>query len=303
MAQITGKGTTFGFGTTTTWTPKYISIGGLSPSRQDLKTSHLATADGYDTFKPGDLVDGGEITLEGFWEPENGLPPITAAAETMTATYPDSGAATIAFSGYVKSFTIGDADGPTGLAVSGQSSNTTLVPTANIVFGGSGANRTVTVTPAANQAGSTTITVTVTDGTASAETSFVLTVTKRHTFVAVSNLPPEATKAGSTSPMKWRYEDGAGRLVDSSAVQYAVTVVGPCPTTSVSDPCTGGAVRTITNTDPGGSGFRYVNGVWGFNLQTRDHDGTPYLVGFYQLTIRPVTPGFDASPTYPLVIK
>ena len=33
--------------------------------------------------------------------------------------------------------------------VSGSSSNTTLVPNANIVFGGAGANRTVTVTPAA----------------------------------------------------------------------------------------------------------------------------------------------------------
>ena len=33
--------------------------------------------------------------------------------------------------------------------MSGSSSNTTLVPNGNIVFGGSGANRTVTVTPAA----------------------------------------------------------------------------------------------------------------------------------------------------------
>ena len=39
------------------------------------------------------------------------------------------------------------------LTLTGSSSNTTLVPTANIVFGGSGASRTVTVTPAANQIG------------------------------------------------------------------------------------------------------------------------------------------------------
>ena len=49
------------------------------------------------------------------------------------------------------------------LTVTGSSSNTALVPNANIVFGGSGANRTVTVTPAANQFGTATITVTVTD--------------------------------------------------------------------------------------------------------------------------------------------
>ena len=44
------------------------------------------------------------------------------------------------------------------------------------MFGGSGANRTVTVTPAANQNGTTTITVTVSDGQLSTPTSFQLTV-------------------------------------------------------------------------------------------------------------------------------
>ena len=62
-------------------------------------------------------------------------------------------------------FTVGDAETAAGsLTVSGSSSNPTLVPNANIVFGGSGANRTVTVTPAANQNGTATITVTVSDG-------------------------------------------------------------------------------------------------------------------------------------------
>jgi hypothetical protein len=61
--------------------------------------------------------------------------------------------------------TIGDVDDLTGnsLNMSGNSSNTTLVPNANIVFAGSGNNRTVTITPANNQTGTATITVTVTD--------------------------------------------------------------------------------------------------------------------------------------------
>ena len=50
------------------------------------------------------------------------------------------------------------------LVLTGTSSNTTLVPNASIAFGGSGANRTVTVTPAAGQSGVTTVTLTVTDG-------------------------------------------------------------------------------------------------------------------------------------------
>ncbi len=72
---------------------------------------------------------------------------------------------------------VGDAElSPTILAVSGSSSNTTLVPTANVVIGGSGASRTVTVTPATGLTGTSTITTSVTDGTFTASTSFVLTV-------------------------------------------------------------------------------------------------------------------------------
>ena len=56
------------------------------------------------------------------------------------------------------------------------SSNATLLPEANIVFGGSGANRTATLTPAANEIGTTTVTITVSDGTDTASASFVLTV-------------------------------------------------------------------------------------------------------------------------------
>ena len=74
-------------------------------------------------------------------------------------------------------FTIGDAQtAASSLTLSGSSSNTTLVPNASIVFGGSGASRTVTVTPAAGQSGSATITVTVSDGSLTASDTFVLTV-------------------------------------------------------------------------------------------------------------------------------
>ena len=74
-------------------------------------------------------------------------------------------------------FTVGDVETAAGsLTVSGSSNNPTLVPNGNIVFGGSGANRTVTVTPAAGQSGTATITVTVSDGQLSTPTSFQLTV-------------------------------------------------------------------------------------------------------------------------------
>jgi formylglycine-generating enzyme required for sulfatase activity len=74
-------------------------------------------------------------------------------------------------------FTIGDAQtAASSLTLSGSSSNTTLVPNASIVFGGSGASRTVTVTPASSQSGTATITVTVSDGSLTASDTFALTV-------------------------------------------------------------------------------------------------------------------------------
>ncbi len=74
-------------------------------------------------------------------------------------------------------FTVGDAETAAGsLTVSGASSNTNFVPNANIAFGGSGSNRTVTLTPAANQFGVTTVTVTVSDGQTNTSTAFTFTV-------------------------------------------------------------------------------------------------------------------------------
>ncbi len=74
-------------------------------------------------------------------------------------------------------FTVGDVDGPLdALALSGASSYPALVPTASIAFGGSGITRTVTVTPTAGITGTARITVTVSDGTDGASTSFLLAV-------------------------------------------------------------------------------------------------------------------------------
>ena len=73
--------------------------------------------------------------------------------------------------------TVGDVDGDT-LTLSGSSSNDALVPDANVVVGGSAANPTVTVTPAANLSGTSIITLTVSDGNGgTASDTFVLTVT------------------------------------------------------------------------------------------------------------------------------
>ena len=100
---------------------------------------------------------------------ENDPPTIGNIADQSMAVNSNPGATT---------FSIGDLEtAGASLTLTKSSSNTALVPAANIVFGGSGTARTVTVTPVANVLGSTTITVTVSDGTLSTSIPFLLTVT------------------------------------------------------------------------------------------------------------------------------
>jgi hypothetical protein len=63
------------------------------------------------------------------------------------------------------------------LTVQASSANQALLPDANIQFGGSGTNRTVTLTPAPGQSGVAPLSVTVSDGTNTATTPFALMVT------------------------------------------------------------------------------------------------------------------------------
>ena len=72
---------------------------------------------------------------------------------------------------------VDDADQPAeSLVLVADSDNPALVPASNIIFGGTGANRTITVMPAANLSGTAVLTIAVTDGSLSTSTAFVLTV-------------------------------------------------------------------------------------------------------------------------------
>jgi hypothetical protein len=92
--------------------------------------------------------------------------------------------------------TVGDAETAAGsLVVTATSANTTLVPNtaAALTLGGSGASRTLTVRPAANQSGSAAITVTVNDGARTASRTFTLTVTAANDAPTVARTPASAT--------------------------------------------------------------------------------------------------------------
>ena len=100
----------------------------------------------------------------------------------------------------VLAFTVSDVETAAGsLFVTAQSSNTTLVPTANILLGGTGSQRTVTVTPAANQYGSAIITLSVSDGSASTSTGFVLTVNSVNSAPTISAIADQTINSGTNS--------------------------------------------------------------------------------------------------------
>jgi hypothetical protein len=74
-------------------------------------------------------------------------------------------------------FTVGDNETAAGsLSLSAQTTNIALAPVGNITFGGSGANRTVTVQPNTGVFGTSLISVIVSDGILTATNSFLLTV-------------------------------------------------------------------------------------------------------------------------------
>ncbi len=99
--------------------------------------------------------------------------------------------------------------------VAAASNNQALVPDANLALGGSGPNRTLTITPAPNQFGQATIALTVTHGTTNSDT-FVLTVTP------VDDGPLTLqTNAGQTVP------EGGTATITSAQLQAADPDVPP----------------------------------------------------------------------------
>jgi hypothetical protein len=116
-------------------------------------------------------------------------------------------------------FTIGDDLTAAGsLVLSATSSNSTLVPNANIQLGGSGSARTVLVTPAANASGTATITLTVTDaGGLTATDTFTVTVNPTNdspTIGAVADVTTNvSTQAGPLNVTIADQETAAGSLV------------------------------------------------------------------------------------------
>lgn len=113
------------------------------------------------------------------------------------------------------------------LTVAGRSSNQTLVPDANIVFGGTGMNRTVIITPAKNKSGTTIIIITATSfapvgASTSASTSFTLTVAAPGP-PTISSIPNQTSYVGELENRILTFsigndaEDGASLMLSAQS--------------------------------------------------------------------------------------
>ena len=178
--------------------PQLFNVGNLGPYFHDASAATLRqavefyTSTTFNTSPAGAAIGGIAMSPQelddiiAFLEALDSGPSISPIANQTIAQNTPTGALP---------FTVNDPDtAPASLVLTGRSSNTALVPDGNIVFGGSGAVRTVTVTPANNQVGTATITVSVSDGTQTAATSFTVAV--------AANSAPTITSIGNQTTLE-----------------------------------------------------------------------------------------------------
>lgn len=111
-------------------------------------------------------------------------------------------------------FQVGDVETPaTSLTLSAASSNTGLIPNANIQLGGSGSNRTVRLFPTTNQSGTATITITVSDGAVTANDTFVVTVNPVNDLPSITDVGNQTIGEDSaTSSLSFKVSDAETAL-------------------------------------------------------------------------------------------
>ena len=145
---------------------------------------------------------GGRINKQYFditINPVNDPPTITKISDA--ATLEDTPTQSIPF-------TINDAETPpTYLEVSGNSTNIKLLPDSNIVIDGLGKDRTITMTPAPNQYGSSMVTVIVSDGEAHKVDKFKLTVKPVDDAPVIVPIMAQETKEDVTAKIKFQVKD------------------------------------------------------------------------------------------------
>jgi len=244
---------------------------------------------------------GGSIsrTFTAYIRPNNNSPPTLSGLNNQTINE-DGVAGPI-------SFTVGDSStAAASLTVAASSSNTNLLPATGIVLGGSGANRTLTLTPAPNRSGTAAVTVSVLDSAAGFATNIiVLTVNPVNDLPSISAIPDQVLPEDGSAVVSFIASDvetisanlslsvtssnttlfPAGSLVFGGSGTNRVLSLTPAPNQS------GTSLLTITVSDGTGGttnrSFRAtVNDsndpptISAIANQTIDEDGTTGLLAF-----------------------
>ena len=175
-----------------------IVLGGSGANRT-VTVTPVANANGGPATIALTVSDGESSATETFnvtVTPVNDAPTISAVADVTINEDTSTGPL---------AFVLSDPDTTlTSLTVTASSNNQALIPNANIVLGGSGANRTVMVTPVANaNGGPATITLTVSDGVSSATETFNVTVTPVNDPPTISAVA-DITINEERPPVRWR---------------------------------------------------------------------------------------------------
>lgn len=179
------------------------------------------------------------------------------------SSIPDQGVEMSGSTGPI-SITVDDVEtDPLNLQLSAVSSNTNLVPQANVVFTGSGRNRTVTVSPALGMVGSSTITVTVTgEDSMHTDESFVVTVIAAqlnvlewrsvgsHNGIAVGwNLPADVNPVESRNSGRRHVDVRFSKVITLANGENAVAIQGETTVGSVTPNDLGIQINTTANGD------------------------------------------------------
>ncbi|MBL9167764.1 MAG: hypothetical protein JNN07_08485 [Verrucomicrobiales bacterium] len=158
-----------------------------------------------------------DVVIQMLPQPPINIPPTISAISSRSINEDGTTGAIV--------FTLADVDSPVNtLQVTPTTSNPTLIPVGNITMAGTGAGRTVTVKPAANQSGSAIITLTVADASGGrASSSFTLTVNAVNDAPTITSISARTiNEDGTAGPIAFTLAD-----VDSSVNTLTVT-----PTTS-----------------------------------------------------------------------
>jgi hypothetical protein len=112
-------------------------------------------------------------------------------------------------------FTVGDVETAAGdLTVTAISSNPTLIPNAGVVLGGTGGNRTLTITPAAEETGNAVITLMVSDGELMASREFAVMVVPSSSVLLFDPFTYPDGPLNAVSAFRWAHHSGIGGEIE-----------------------------------------------------------------------------------------